>query len=127
MRSLIRWNFVVAGWITVGVCVAFLVTFDPAAIDAPRNVGKAAIGPALLAFFEVAFWFMWYRRNEGRTPAACIGVLLLQPAIAGYLLPQVREQPMNIGQIQLFAYLAMSHLIWALAGNPLQPKKATDL
>ena len=126
LRSLIRWNFAVAVWITVGLCVAFLITLDPSATPQAGSSGKVAIGPALLAFFEITFWFMWYRRDEGRALAACIGLFLIQPVIAGYLLPQVSEQPTNLIQIQVFAYLAASHLIWALAGNPLWPKKATD-
>jgi hypothetical protein len=127
LRSLIRWNFMIAVWMTVGLCIAFLLTFDPSAIDQSRNVGRATIGPALIAFFEITFWFAFFRYGEGRILAALVGAILIAPAIAAYLLPQVSERSMNTVQIQLFGYLAASHLIWALFGNALWPRKATDL
>ena len=125
-RTLVRWNFVVAVWLTVALCVAILVTLDPSALVPPQTAARAATGVAVLAFFEVALWFAYFRHEQGRVAAAAIGIGLLQPVIAATLLPQVNGEPMNVVTIQLYGYLSASHLAWALAVKPIWPKKATD-
>jgi hypothetical protein len=112
---------------TIGLCIAFLFALYPSDLDAHRNVGKAAIGAALLAFFQLCFWLLWHRHREGRAIAAAVGLLLTQPVVAAMLLPQVREQTLDMAIIVFFSYLAASQFLWAVAIKPIWPKRATDL
>ena len=128
MRALIRWNFPVAVFLTVALCVMFLVTFDSSTGGyAGRSDARVLANVALLAFFETTSWFLWYRHDQGRVAAASAGLALLPPVIAGLLLPQVTGDAVAGWPRYVLAYLSASHLLWAVTVKPPWPKQISDL
>lgn len=126
-RQIIRINFVVAVWLTISSCALFLFAASAEDFGLLREFPRPPIGSALLDVFELALWFVWYRHGEGRTLAAIIGVVLLEPAIPALLLPQVTGQQTDKWTVAVCLYLAASHFLWAVGSKPLWPKRAADL
>lgn len=126
-RQIIRINFAVAVWLTIAFCAVFLLATSAEDFGLLREFPRPPIGIALLGVFELALWFVWYRHGEGRTLAAIIGVLLLEPPIAALLLPQVTGQQTGRWTIAICLYLAASHFLWAAGSKPLWPKRASEL
>ncbi len=127
MRQAIRINFAVAVWLTIAFCALFLLSATADDFGLLREFPRPPIGIALLGVFELALWFVWYCHGEGRVLAALVGLFLMEPAIAEWLLPQVTDQPANKMAVAIHLYLAASHFLWAAGSKPLWPKRASEL
>jgi hypothetical protein len=92
-----------------------LVSLHPSHYVADHPGARAPVGLALFVAYEIAVWFMYYRNDEGYLSAACTGFLLLAPAVAELLVPQVTDRRTDMWVVLVSIYLSGSHFSYAIA------------